>query len=205
MANSIWNTADKSANMTLSAGNLVATATGSSAWVRTVDSQTAGKFYWEVAATAFTNVNTAIGIATKTANLLNGMSGGAVVGTCSANRSGLIYADGSFTGLSAGTIAGNVVCVACDLTAKLIWFRNTAAGQWNGSGTANPATGVGGVSIPNIGGVASCPAFWATATTEAATANFGDTTFSGAVPAGYTVGWPGAASAVGQARVMVLA
>jgi hypothetical protein len=45
--------------------------------------------------------------------------------------------------------AGDVVDVAVDLTGKLIWFRANGR-NWNASPTANPTTGVGGISIVGI-------------------------------------------------------
>jgi hypothetical protein len=40
----------------------------------------------------------------------------------------------------------NVIGMAIDLDAKLVWFFNPWTGGWNNSNTANPATGVGGYS-----------------------------------------------------------
>jgi len=38
-----------------------------------------------------------------------------------------------------------------DFTAQKIWFKNaTTGGDWNGSPTANPATGVGGIDISGL-------------------------------------------------------
>lgn len=45
--------------------------------------------------------------------------------------------------------ANDDLCIAIDIDAALIWFR-TNAGNWNNSGTANPSTGVGGLSIPML-------------------------------------------------------
>ena len=53
MANTTWNPADKSATMTLSGGNLIATGSSWIAWVRAVDKKTTGKFYWEYKATVW--------------------------------------------------------------------------------------------------------------------------------------------------------
>jgi hypothetical protein len=48
--------------------------------------------------------------------------------------------------------AGDILDICFDTTAALAWFRRIrsgAGGNWNGSGTANPATGVGGVAAPS--------------------------------------------------------
>jgi hypothetical protein len=48
-------------------------------------------------------------------------------------------------------VAGDTVCIAFDAATNNVWYR-VNAGNWNGSGTANPATGVGGFAIPFTGG-----------------------------------------------------
>lgn len=65
---------------------------------------------------------------------------------------GAIVAGGGVVETAAITVAtiqayaaGNVLGCALDIDNRLVWFR-TGTGNWNNSGTANPATGVGGVS-----------------------------------------------------------
>lgn len=57
--------------------------------------------------------------------------------------------EGSLSTLS--TIAtwagGNTLCMALDIDNLLFWGR-VGAGNWNNSAPANPATGVGGISVP---------------------------------------------------------
>jgi hypothetical protein len=60
--------------------------------------------------------------------------------------------------------AGSVVDVAVDLGGAVIWFR-VSGGNWNNSGTANPATGTGGVSLSTMTGVGST-AYYPAATWE---------------------------------------
>jgi hypothetical protein len=50
-----------------------------------------------------------------------------------------------------GLIVGSVVEICVDIDARLFWLR-VSAGNWNGSGTANPATGVGGINIAAMTG-----------------------------------------------------
>jgi len=80
---------------------------------------------------------------------------------------------------------------AVDLDNRKIWFRLAPSGNWNASGTANPATNTGGYTIP-AGTMVPFVTFGGTAGTagHALTANFGASVFSGAVPAGFTSGWP---------------
>ena len=74
----------------------------------------------------------------------------------------------------------------------MIWFRLGAAGNWNTSGTANPATGVGGLDLAPTGfGTAFdvYPFVYLNTSGNAITANFGGTAFTGTVPSGFTSGW----------------
>jgi hypothetical protein len=90
-----------------------------------------------------------------------------------------------------GWSAAQVIGIAADLDNRRYWFRQTPSGNWNNSGTANPATNTGGLTIPagtmvpfvtfgGTGGVAS----------NVITANFGGSAFGGTVPSGFNSGWP---------------
>jgi hypothetical protein len=86
----------------------------------------------------------------------------------------------SFTG-------GGEVMVATDFDAKLVWFR-VGAGNWNNNPSANPATGVGGVSFSATVGTL-VPAFLvggllATAL-DIMSVNFGQFAFANAAPSGF--------------------
>src|SRR5262249_52287183 len=105
-------------------------------------------------------------------------------------QGGSMFVNGSPQGPTLpGCTTGAVICIAVDVSAALIWFRVGAAGQWNASGTANPATGVGGFSISSITS-AGIFALWAAATygPDAGTANFGGSAFVGTPPSGFTAG-----------------
>lgn len=57
------------------------------------------------------------------------------------------------------TLVANDVCeLAVDITNKLAWFRKNG-GNWNNNGSANPATGVGGLDISAMVGTTFRPAF----------------------------------------------
>ena len=192
MANTVWNGSDKTASLVLSGGNLVATAASGGGYVRAVDKQITGKFYWEVTATTNALASTSIGISSPTAILGNFSNTPGVAGVVHA---GTIYVDGVTTGSTLGTItSGTVLCFAFDADSRLIWIRAGAAGNWNGSAGANPATGSGGFDSHLGRGIPAYPAFYGSSTSEAVTANFGDTAFTGAVPSGYTSGFTAGAS-----------
>lgn len=189
MANTTWSTTDKTANVTLSGtNNLTATASGAGAWVRTIDNIASGKFYWEVLMSAWVNGNTGIGItnASSTPNVWNATNLVAVFNNATVYRSGTQIA----TGLT-GTTSGATMGFALDATNGLLWIRVAPAGNWNGSGTANPATGVGGLAVGTVAGgpIGFLPVTEFSAASDACTANFGDTAFSGTVPSGFTSGF----------------
>jgi len=189
MAGTTWNPADKTADCVLSNGNLSARSNQfGNQCARSVYGTATGKYYWEY--TFVDAGNSACGIATLAA-LLTGIGVGGAAGVSYVVRTGTVYV--GTTGVLAlpSFSAGNVACMALDLTAQLIWFRNGAAGQWNNSGTANPATGTGGLAVSFVGaGVAAYGLYASNNATPngMVTANFGDSTFVGAVPSGFTAG-----------------
>jgi len=182
--------------VTLSGGNLVATNTGTTSAdqgvrVATVAGKTTGKYYFEMTGNSVTSagVNHGVGIGTPTSTYINMGNGGTtgVVGY----RTGSVYSNGSsvltFAGYSNGEIAG----VAVDLDNRKIWFRKSPSGIWNGNASFNPATNVGGATIPAGTMVPFCLFGGAGGSAGSfVTINFGASAFSGAVPAGFTAGWP---------------
>lgn len=189
--NTAWSPSDK-VNVTLTASNLVATATGRGG-VRASDPKVTGKYYWEVTASPFTDTGSGVGVAIASANLSNLSLNGAAAAI--AYRSGSIYINNVNSGATIGNFAGQTVCVAVDFSAALIWFRQGAAGNWNGNASNNPATAVGGISFTAIGVTAGTTSVYPVGcfgvTNDALTANFGDSAFVGAVPAGFTAGTAG--------------
>lgn len=195
MAFTTWSTTDKSASMTLSGGNLIATASAVTVGVRAVHPKRTGKYYIEYLSTTTQSANSSFGFGTARTGLATG-TGSCFVITAS---SGLNYLSDSFanqiTGFgnqSAGITTSTLMCAAIDLDAGLIWFRMSAAGIWNNNAANNPATGVGGISLSGTGlgqGIDVYPFVWLGTTPNSVTANFGATAFTGAVPAGFTSGW----------------
>ena len=190
MANTAWSATDKSANITLTGSNLIATSTSvSRGIVRAADCQVAGKFYFEYTCNVIAGANTSLGIATSLMTSAGALSD---LNACQINKtSGQVWANGANAFTFGTSLAnGNVVCIALDCTARLIWFRIGAAGNWNNNATYNPATGVGGVAIFNFGAALQAfPFAGLQATSDQITANFGDSAFVGAVPSGYTSGF----------------
>jgi len=193
------NPSDKAANIVLSAGNLQATTNSGTTWtaVRATTNKSAGKFYYEV-----TNIVTitfpgvtgvGVGIANSTFNLDVGTGVGSYLGYDNQGIGFFDYGAIWSNGLNVATdtpweTAGDMAAVAVDIGAKLFWARQIPFGNWNGNPSADPATGVGGISFPSGLTAAIFPAVCCLGSTDPETIkiNFGATTFTGSVPSGFS-------------------
>jgi hypothetical protein len=182
----------------LSGGGLVATNTGTTstdqgAKAIAASGKTSGKYYFEVTwTTVFAGQgNLGVGIGTS-ASTYTGMGNNATTGD-QAFQSGSTYSNGSIVGSGTGRVwaSGFVMGIAVDMDNRRIWWRQSPASFWNGLAPNDPTTNVGGMVIPagtmvpfvtfgGTGGVAN----------NVLTANFGASAFNGAVPSGFTAGWP---------------
>jgi hypothetical protein len=193
-----WDAATVTA-VTLSGGGLVATNTGTTSTdqgvkVIAASGKTTGKYYFEVTCTlvdplGINGPNRSIGIGT-TGSTYTGMGNSATTG-CAVYISGNIWVSGSNTSTNIGGLStGVTVGVAADITGRLAWFRSSLSSNWNGSGSNSPG-GAGGKVIP-AGTIIPFCTFGGSGGTvgQVFTANFGASAFVGAVPAGFTSGWP---------------
>lgn len=185
------------ASVTLSGGNLIATNTGTTstnqgAHVESSHSQTTGKYYFEAVITQGPgggNVGFGIGTTTST---YTAMGNSAVTGAEIYNSEN-IWVNGVNTGINLGALLPGgsfLFAMAVDLTNRKIWFRKGAAGNWNANASYDPATNVGGVTIPSGAMIPFCN-FGGTGggSGNSWTANFGASAFTGTVPAGFIAGW----------------
>lgn len=151
-----------------------------------------GKYYFELTLQGSVSSAEGIGVAPFTSGAWADPGGNAIAGfglNLGTAGSTIIYSNNVSSGKNLGTAAvGNVFGFALDLTAKLGWVSKNG-GNWNNDAAANPATGVGGVTIP-AGTLAPYVRFAAGGATDAVTGNFGASAFAGAVPSGFTSGWP---------------
>lgn len=185
--------------VTLSGGNLVATNNfvGSDAEqgakVASASAKTTGKYYFEI---TFTNNAGStyydIGIGPPAQTYTNMSQNAGPGGNIIYFANNTIYTNGGSTGLTLGAMTnGTIIGMAVDLDNRKIWMRKAPSGNWNGQaiGSQNPVGTVGGVTIPAGSMV---PFFGCSGANSgnSVTANFGATTFSGAVPSGFTSGWP---------------
>ena len=120
-------------------------------------------------------------------------SGSSFMGDPSGNSIAL-YEDGAayVAGASIATgvtfATGDTMGMAMDIGGGLIWWRN-GAGNWNGSGTADPATGTGGVDFSglSLGPIFIGAELEEVVTPAAFTLNPGPS-YAHAAPSGFT-GW----------------
>lgn len=178
--------ANKGVAIGLSGGNLTASnsnAANTDASVKSTTSHASGKYYAEVTVTAYSRLLVGIGNASAT---LTGFVGS------DANGIGWFGPSNVFVnGVSVATIApytaGQVLSIALDIGNGQIWFLTNNTNQWNGSGTANPATNTGGISLSG-NGVGAGPYFLMVSPANNATTvtvNFGATAYSNSVPSGF--------------------
>ena len=215
IAGATWNPSDKSANLVLSSGNL--TVTGSNGaftvmGVRGTISKSTGKYYWEITIVEDTGFPTffQIGVANAAVPITGGITGAGGLGVA-------LVGDGAVTVSTDGTPVatlmaydeGDVVGLAVDFDNWRMWWR-VNGGNWNNSGTANPATNTEGVPL-NSGslvtfptGVPYFPIIYQLQITadppQQTIANFGATSYTNTPPAGF-LNWGG--GAVGMTKNIV--
>lgn len=189
-AGSTLNPADKSAHITLSNGNLTGTgdgAGGNGDMVRGTTSKTTGKLYFEVTPTNAGGA-TGFGIANATEVVTGASELGFSNNSIGQYRNGDVRLNSSIIISGPGFVSGGAQAgIAVDIGGQLIWFRDTSAPTvWNAGGTANPATGVGGVSFAVItGAIFICLNINANQAVVA-TLNVGTTSFNASAPAGFS-------------------
>lgn len=191
MANTTFNVNYATSNVTLTNSDLTATITDTNGGVAiSPDAYATGKYYFEVTIDNLdSDPGLGIGIAdTGSKFSLSGPVSGIVCFV--ANNNADIYANGVDTTVSLGSALteADVLCIAVDIDNKLAWFRKGASGDWNGSPTANPATGAEGISYTTSNPISPFINFGNTSGLQV-TANFGDSAFTGSAPAGFTSTW----------------
>jgi hypothetical protein len=190
-----WDPNDAAVGITLSGGNLTAAnvASAGNVGVYALTSQTAGKFYFESYCNANdTSVYSVAGVAPRSLSLNNLYSATGGVGVGQSSGVGEIILNATQNTALATTSVLHTICHAIDLTAKLYWAK-IDGGLWNNSGTADPATGVGGIDISSVfSGQAAAPFMSSSSAGTAGTsftANFGGTSYAYTAPSGFG-NWP---------------
>lgn len=158
-------------------------ATNSARFTRTPTSmaKTTGKWYFRVLFDGATGASRSFGVGTSVVGGNNGLTGG-TVGSQRFAWAGTTLATGVNTAMGTNINLTNGEYECCfDADARLIWVR-IAGGNWNNSATANPATGVGGISISGSGTDALMPICGLPSTSSLSGAAF----VNGTPPSGFT-------------------
>lgn len=181
-------------NVTLSGSNLTgtnsATTNPSGCKGLAADAKSTGLLYWEMhGLSSAGGSQMSIGLNVQSSTMANQVStggGGGGIGLYQGGG-GSVFVSGGNTGVTVGTIiATDVIGIAVDMTHSKVWFKNiTQAGNWNGSGTANPATNTGGIAITATPLVPFFGWGGGGSTGQAMTANFAGP-FLGTLPSGFT-------------------
>ena len=173
-----------SATTTLSNNSLTTT----NGFARSPHLKNSGKFYFEATAGDWNSTGDGIGVLTAAGAAANITITGANFG--GVYRSGAVWGNNASSGKSVGAVAdGDRLDFSIDLDNDKIWVRRNG-GNWNGLaiGSENPATNTGGVSISSFSATTMAPAS-AIVGTGNVTFNFGNTSFVGTPPSGFTSGW----------------
>jgi len=188
-----WNSGHTCTDLTLSNGSPPLTATCNASTNSAsygVVGATTGKKYWEVAFS--TDIVCGIGNtnATVATNNFVGQDANAIAWYIGNGATRAVFSNNATVVTLSGTNnSSRRMDLAADLGAGLIWFRDELTFVWNNSiSSADPVTGVGGISIP--GGVSGSGNMFPGASlgisTTTFTANFATASWvSGAVPSGY--------------------
>lgn len=185
-----WDPARTNSHVVLSGLNLIATAGAASVNMPVFGTgiiSTGKKKYWEVTVTTNgSQANTfAVGVGNALASTGDNEFLGIDANSITLYDSGLVYYNAGGVTTIAPFVQGNVVCVAVDFMAGLIWWR-VNGGNWNNSAAANPATGAGGIALSVSGTLTPGLGLYYNGTTQdVGTGNFGAST-AFTVPVGFT-------------------
>lgn len=141
---------DQASGVTLSASNTVATYSGATAsrGARSLATQVSGtgKWYAEVQVGGTINNGIFIGIATANWGVTQGTANASYCYGLSPN--GNLQRPGAVTNVSVTYVSGDVIGIAYDAGANLLWFNKNGGSWFGASSTAgNPATGTGGLAV----------------------------------------------------------
>jgi hypothetical protein len=166
-----WSAGDRNAGVTLSNSNRTATANvlpTAVNGVRATLGRSTGKYVF-----GFTPTVDAPNVHIGLANAAQDLAVSTNTGTNAFNfhdSSGVqaFRFNGATTSTGISTAVSTLHLVAVDIDAELVWLK-VGAGNWNGSGTANPDTGVGGYSFSAMAAGMLFPMFGAESATAAGT------------------------------------
>lgn len=177
------NPSDKSADLTLSGGNLIATASGSGYdSVRATQAITSGKWYWEFKYTTVSSADAMWGVANGSLSL-NNYVGLDANGWGNYMPTGNKLYNGGNTAYGTAQVVNDVLMVALDMDNGEIYFGKN--GTWFNSG--NPATRTNPAFTGLTGTLYPCFSLTAPNVTVGS-ANFGASAMGYTAPSGFTQG-----------------
>lgn len=168
-----WNPSDKATGLTLSNGNLTATSDASSVTaVRSTTTSGAGKRAFQ-ATLSLNTTGRLVGIANGTYDVFSASAiGGDTNAVAYDPSTGAVTLNSISIATVSTAVNGDAINIVLDASNKLLWIR-VNVGNWNASGSANPGTGVGGISLASMSaGPYYAIAGFGSVTTRSITANF---------------------------------
>lgn len=187
----LWNPLDKTSNIDLTDTNHTATNNdGLPGGVRGDQKRETGKWYFEVTMTSAVSSGTGVGLTTGTADLE--AVGQDTIGAVMVLGAGALYLDGNNQAFLGSIGSGRVIGIAYDADNHFVWIRRDSE-EWNADVDANPVTGDGGIDVSELDMDGLYPLFASDELDDSGTANFGDTPFAWAKPAGF-LPWLGGAT-----------
>lgn len=187
-ATTTWDPANTQASITLSPDKLTTTGTGGGFnSTRSIASHSSGKYYWEDTMTNGTAAEPIAGFANGSFPISGDFVGQTLDGVGFDSSGNGFWKNSANTGSMPTAGTGDVVAYALDLGNLKFWARvihSGTPGNWNNSGTDNPATNTGGFSIS---GLNAGPYFavLTTGTPTQITTNFGGSAFAATAPSGF--------------------
>jgi hypothetical protein len=139
-----WDPATKTANITLSGGDLSAAhgATSGYGGAQATVSKSSGSYYYEYTITGGATANHTPGLIASGGALNQYLAWNFNRGVGYDPSTGAVSVRDVVIGTAATASSSAVLGIAVDATSKLFWIR-VNGGNWNNSGTANPATSTG--------------------------------------------------------------
>jgi hypothetical protein len=187
-----WDPANIGSHISLSSGDLVATA-GSGATLgdgaRGLVSRSSGQVYWEIAVTSDGGGSGCGPVVVDSIFTVGGSVGADPHAIIFFNDSFIYYNSANIGSLPASPTTGDVVSLALDIGTKKLWLRINA-GSWYGPGTnvvGDPVAGTNGIDLSAFGST-FYPYVELRGNGVIFTANFGATAYAFTKPVGY-VNW----------------
>jgi hypothetical protein len=150
-----WNPAQTNSLITLSNSNLTASMAGTTTFVKTfgINSFSFGKYYFEIYVKYGSSIR--IGIGNTTSSTTGEL--GSTLNEIGWQYDGSVYNNSTVVATWSPYSTLQILRIAVDLNRNLIWGC-VGSGPWNNSAPANPATAVGGLTIPtNVNAYAVVP------------------------------------------------